>query len=128
MRTKVDFIKLPKEVACNGVGISNMTATLVERTDKKAIYLRWDGVYEVFRIAMQEATEIFGNHVPKKEAYPGNEKFGTIAWSFRDKDSAMAMYRRIPDHLPDIVYKGSLNSSQVDSSATLDDLGDTEAI
>jgi len=71
---------LPEIIAeLNGVGIPGMTATLVERTDKKAIYSRWDDVWEVFRIKVCPEKTMFGKTYPRREAYPSNEDFGATA-------------------------------------------------
>jgi hypothetical protein len=89
---KTSFIKLPGVVTDLPVGIPGMTAKLVQRTDKKAIYYRWDGVYEVFRIEVQPDSTIIKTFYPAHEIYPGNEKFGSIAWCYHDKKMAMERY------------------------------------
>jgi hypothetical protein len=89
---KESYIKLPETVTDLPVGIPQMTAKLVERTDKKAIYYRWDGVYEVFRIEIQPDSTIMKRFYPAHEIYPGNEKFGSIAWCYHDKTLAMERY------------------------------------
>ena len=48
---KEQLERLPEFISeLNGVGIPGMTATLVERTDKKAMYKRWDDVWEVLSL------------------------------------------------------------------------------
>ena len=93
MKQKEDLLRLP-EVQTNfiGVGIPQLTAKLIKRTDKKAIYYRWDGVYEVFRIKIEKACVLFGNFLSRREHYPNNEDFGAIAWAYKDKDLAMERY------------------------------------
>jgi len=93
---KEEIVRLP-EVCGNfqDVGIPGLTAKLVCRTDKKAIYYRWDNVYEVFRITIKPAGEVFGKMYPTREAYPSNEDFGAIAWCFNDEKLAREMYDRI---------------------------------
>lgn len=75
------------------VGIPGLTARLIARTDKKAIYYRWDDYYEVFRIKIDEAQEIFGRAYPRREVYPSNEDFGMTAWCFKSKRLAMKRYK-----------------------------------
>lgn len=89
-----DFERLPETVDINTVGIPDLTASVVERTDTKAIYFRWDGYYEVFKVKIDEPQEIFGRQYPRKEHYPTNEDFGKIAWCFRDESLARKLYRR----------------------------------
>jgi hypothetical protein len=93
---KTDYERLPETVdSFTGVGIPNLTAKLVIRNDKKALYLRSDNIYEVFRIKIAEEEEAFGNHYPKREVYPGNEDFGRVAWTYRDQKLAMRKYNQI---------------------------------
>lgn len=87
------FERLPEVITeLNGVGIPGMTATLIERTDKKAIYKRWDDVWEVFRIKTVKEKEIFWKVYPAHEVYPGNEDFGATAWCFKDEELARRRY------------------------------------
>jgi hypothetical protein len=100
MKTKDDYIRLPEIVEeLNGVGIPQMTAKLIKRTDKKAIYYRWDNVWEVFRIKITEAGEAFGKMYPRREVYPGNEDFGKTAWCYSEEKNAWRMYNSMPDKL-----------------------------
>jgi len=88
--------KLPEKVEnLKGVGIPNLTASCLQRTGDKAIYERADGVYEVFKIKVQEAGEMFGTWYPRREMYPNNEDFGKTAWSFRSKEKAFERYKKI---------------------------------
>lgn len=87
-----ELVKLPEVVEVSGTGIPGMTAKLIERTDKKAIYYRWDDVWEVFRIKIDEARELFGRNYPRREIYPGNEDFGVTAWGYKDEKLARKRY------------------------------------
>lgn len=91
-----DYRRLPELVEeLNGVGIPGMTAKLVVRTDKKAVYYRWDNIWEVFKIKIKEAAVVFKTHQPKREVYPGNEDFGQTAWCYNNEANAMKMYEQI---------------------------------
>ena len=88
MNTKTEKLqKLPETVMnLKGTGIPNLTAKLIERVEKKAIYLRDDGVYEVFKIKVKEAGTVpSGKSYPRREVYPGNKDFGVIAWCYDGK-------------------------------------------
>ena len=89
---KIDYELLPELVTDLPVGIPGMTAKLIERTNSKAIYWRWDDVWEVFRIKIRNEEEINGHHYPKREVYPGNEDFGSIAWAYKDEKLARKRY------------------------------------
>lgn len=87
--------KLKEVESPRGTGIPNLRATLIKRTDDKAIYKRNDGVYEVFKIKIQEKREAFGREFPHKEMYPGNEDFGNSAWCYVGKDQALKRYENL---------------------------------
>ena len=87
--------KLPEKVIVVGTGIPNLTSTLVERTKKKAVYLRSDDVYEVFYIQIHPQQEIYGNSYPEREAYPCNEDFGQTAWTYTTRQKAMERYAKL---------------------------------
>lgn len=94
------FERLPETVsgACfTGVGIPNLSAKLVKRTEKKAMYYRWDNVWEVFRIKIKEESSVFGRTYPRREAYPNNESFGVWAWAYSNEGEANKCYNSIPD-------------------------------
>ena len=92
-----DCVKLPDVYSdFYGVGIPGLTAKLIKRTDTKAMYYRWDNVYEVFKIHIDEPRESFGKQYPKREIYPGNEDFGRTAWCYNDEKAANKMYDSIP--------------------------------
>lgn len=85
--------RLPEVVTeLNGVGIPQMSATLIERTDKKAMYKRWDDIWEVFRIKVSKEKSMFGKTYPLREVYPGNEDFGSTAWCYKDEILAKKRY------------------------------------
>ena len=91
---KKEIQKLEKTVKVYGVGIPKLTAKLIKRTEKKrgidkAIYFRWDGVYEVFKIKIKIEDGM------KIEQYPSNEDFGNIAWCFNKLDLAEQCYNKI---------------------------------
>ena len=92
---ETSYEKLGEVIEIFGTGIPNLTAKLVERTDKKAIYYRWDNVWEVFRIKIREEGAVFGKTYPKREAYPGNEDFGVTAWCYSEEKNARRMYANI---------------------------------
>jgi len=89
---KIDYERLPELVADLPVGIFGMTAKLVVRTDSKAIYWRWDKVWEVFRIKISPEAIVYGKKYPKREVYPGNEDFGSIAWAYKSERLARERY------------------------------------
>jgi hypothetical protein len=99
-KKEVEVVKLPEVYGgtpgdFNGVGIPGLTAQQLMRTKDKAMYKRWDGVYEVFRIKIQGPTNVFGKIYPSKERYPSSEEFGSIAWCFNNYDLAKAEYDAI---------------------------------
>ncbi len=96
---EVDYERLPEVYkGFHGVGIPGLSAELIERTETEAIYYRWDNVWEVFRIKIAPPSEYYGNSYPKREVYPGNEAFGSIAWCLRSKDLAYKKYNAIICH------------------------------
>lgn len=95
MKTE-NYERLPEVVSLNGTGIPDLTAKLVKRTKTKAIYYRWDDVWEVFRIKISEEAKIFDKTYHKREVYPGNEDFGKTAWCYSDETLAWKMYDNIP--------------------------------
>ncbi len=86
--------KLKNKVELHHIGYP-VTATLVARTKKKAVYYRDDGCYEVFKIVIAPAGIIFGKSYPEREVYPGNEDFGFTAWCFSDKTRALDKYDKL---------------------------------
>ena len=92
---KTDYEILPDVITEMAIGIPQMTAKCVKRTDKKAMYYRWDNVWEVFRIKIKEKGEVFGRSYPKREVYPGNEDFGSTAWCFSNEQCALRLYNNL---------------------------------
>jgi len=86
---------LEEIVEIHGTGIPGLTAKLIERTDKKAMYRRSDGKYEVFKRKFIMETYAFGRTYEEHEVYPGNEDFGKIAWCTRSEKRARDMYDKI---------------------------------
>jgi hypothetical protein len=87
--------KLEEKVEITGTGIPNLTATLIERTRQKAIYLRSDDIYEVFKIKIHPPAELYGRSYPEREAYPSNEDFGKTAWTYTSLEKARKKYKKI---------------------------------
>ena len=56
--------------------------------------------YEVFKKVIAKETTVKGNFIPEHIAFPGNEAFGNWAWTFRDKEKAVAEFNRL-ESLPD---------------------------
>ena len=84
--------KLQQTLEVRGTGIPGLKATLVERTDKKAIYLRSDDVYEVFYVQVSPEEMQFGKLYPERETYPSNEDFGKMAWTYTTPEGAHHRY------------------------------------
>lgn len=89
------YEKLDEKLSPRGTGLSGLTSTLIKRTKRKAIYLRSDGYYEIFRIEIQKAGILFGKKYPAKELYPNNEKFGHTAFCTASLKLAEQYYRNI---------------------------------
>ena len=94
---ETDYEKLPEIYSnFNGVGIPDLSAKLIKRTNTKAMYYRWDNVYEVFRVFIDEEKKIFDTVYPKRELYPSNDDFGKTAWCFNDVKVANRCYDELP--------------------------------
>lgn len=80
-----------------GVGIPELSAILVKRTDNVCFYERWDNVYEVFRPNIQtKGSKIFDTYFDDDtETYPGNEDFGKTAFCFSQKKYADECYNKL---------------------------------
>ena len=87
-----EYKKLSKIVYPTGTGIPGLTATLVDRDNNKAIYVRSDGVWEVFFIKRAPAELIYDKSYPERELYPSNEDFGKSAWCYPDESLARKRY------------------------------------
>ena len=85
---------LEENVNIRGCG-PGITATLIMRDDKKALYERSDDCFEVFIRKFRPACEILSKSYPDMEVYPGNEEFGIRAWCFRSKDRAEKKYNSL---------------------------------
>jgi hypothetical protein len=50
--------------------------------------------YEVIRIRRLPAQTVFGREYPEREAYPSNEQWGQLAWSWRaiDREKAFIQF------------------------------------
>jgi len=64
------------------------------------VYTKTLSYYEVFKKVIAKETTIAGNFIPEHIAFPGNEDFGKTAWTFRDKEKAIAKFNRL-ESLPD---------------------------
>jgi hypothetical protein len=90
---EVEKLKSIEEI--RGVGIPGLTAKLILRTEKKAIYLRSDGYYEIFQVHVRPPSLIFDHQYPEMELYPCNEDFGKIAWTCKSYDGALRIYESL---------------------------------
>ena len=89
--------RLNENIDIKGTGIPGLTGTLVKRAKCKAIYLRSDGYYEVFRIESRKAETVFGKDLPERELYPGNERFGSQAICTNSRKRAFKYFYALPD-------------------------------
>ena len=74
-------------------------ATLIKRSKCKALYLRDDNIYEVFRIKKGKAAEIFGKEYPEREVYPGSEDLTTACGGIctRNLEDALNTFNYLSD-------------------------------
>ena len=86
--------KLKDRVELKNIGYP-MKATLVKRAKRKAMYLRDDGYYEVFKIKIKKEGKVFDRCYPDREVYPYNEDFGFTAWCCTLKENAERWYRNL---------------------------------
>jgi len=86
-----DIKRLPDTINPKGTGIPGLTATLVQRTDKVAWYLRDDSFHEVFIIKNGRTFDGSG----MMEYYPSNEDFGKTAWCIREEVKASRYYANL---------------------------------
>ena len=89
------YKKLEEKVIPYGIGIPNLTATLIKRTKRKAMYLRSDGYYEIFQIRVRDAIKIFDKEYPAMELYPSNEIFGEKAFCTQILEKAEEYYKKL---------------------------------
>jgi len=75
----------------------------IKRTDSKAMYgikltenssENYHG-YEVFIVKIIPKTMAFGKEYPEREKFPGNEEFGTSAWSLSTRERAEKYYEEL---------------------------------
>ena len=64
----------------------------VKRTKNCALYKTGRGDFEVFKIKVSPAQEIYGKEYPERETYPSNEDFGKTAWYYTKEENALAKY------------------------------------
>lgn len=89
------YAKLPETVPVLGTGIPNLTATLVQRTNKVCLYERSDGCYELFFVQFHPEEVLFDKHYPAREGYPSNDDFGNTAWCFRTRKLAVREFNKL---------------------------------
>ena len=72
----------------------------IKRSGQWALYRKTrDGAggvienYEVVRLRIRPAGEIFGKWTPEHESYPGNETWGTDGFTYQDEDTAREALR-----------------------------------
>ena len=91
--------KLDKIVVIKGIQIPGLTATLVKRTERVAMYLREDGYYEVGILQILPAQIVFGKPYPERERYWYTEEFGVVAKTTSDLKRAEEHYNDFVEHL-----------------------------
>lgn len=96
---KERYEALANVISPKGTGMPGITATLVKRNDKVAMYLRSDGYYEVGKRKFIEATEFPNNKsYPARETRWTNEDFGVIAKTTSSKTRALEIYDYFTSH------------------------------
>lgn len=78
--------KLEEQIELKGLGQPTV-AKQIKRQGKVCMYLRDDGVVEVFKVKIAKATVLKGIEYPDREIYPNNEDFGVSAWCFHGEDA-----------------------------------------
>ncbi len=67
--------------------------TLQKRQANVALYASAGSEYfEVHKVRIAKAREMFGKSYPDREVLAGNEEFGTIAWACNSKERAEARF------------------------------------
>ena len=92
-----EYERLPETMPMSGVGIKNLTAKLIVRSENKAIYYRWDGIWEVIRIRRVKASKAFGRDFAAREIYPSSAEFGSLGWSVTSEKEARELYEGLPE-------------------------------
>jgi hypothetical protein len=86
---------LPIKIRKNGFDY-----TQVLRESRKAVYRQYVTpeieYFEVFSIQIRPDITFKGKLVPGGESYPGNEKFGKTAWTFRSLGKAIIKFNSLP--------------------------------
>ena len=60
--------------------------------------------YEVFRIKIDKEKVVFGQLLPEKEIFPGNEDFGKWAWTFHNPEQALLRFEVLENEdIPDTI-------------------------
>ena len=70
----------------------------VKRIGGFAIYLKTQGnikSYEVITVKYHDAYKIMDNDIPAKQAWPGDEEFGVLAWAYCDLPSAEKRFNQL---------------------------------
>lgn len=88
------MVKLDDKVEIKGIG-TMVTASFVKRNGEVCLYQRSDGPYEVFRVQVAPARNVFGSELPERETYPGNEDFGKTAWCYTQYEHAKKKFDRL---------------------------------
>lgn len=74
---------------------------LVKKGEKAYIYEQWDDeekftvAYEVFKIKIEKEKLVFGDLMPEREIFPGNEDFGTWAWTYPSLEKAEERFQQV---------------------------------
>jgi hypothetical protein len=74
---------------------------LIKKGEKAYIYKQWDDevdftvAYEVFKIKIDKEKEVFGDIMPEREVFPGNEDFGKWAWTYPSLEKAEVRFQRL---------------------------------
>lgn len=86
-------IPLPLVHRANGI-----TLNQVKRNRHVAMYKAEIGNnYEVFEIRIRKGESKFGKYYPARERYPGNEDFGTWAYSLTGRERAEEVFEVITE-------------------------------
>lgn len=89
---------LKKDIQKNG-----FLYNLYKRGEKAMIYSQTHPedteplAYEVFKIKIDKPKIVFGNPLPEREKFPGNEDFGKWAWTYRTLDEAKVKFYNLEE-------------------------------
>src|SRR6267378_2132639 len=75
--------------------VQNRTLKQIKRQGRVALYELYgaNGMlygFEVVFIKIAKARNVFGKDYPEREVYPGNEDWGSLAWSYGRNDRDLA--------------------------------------